>query len=220
MTITDLDLCDHLQLLYDKPDDPTWEYLNKVDGAYVAARIVDDGVLEILWRGSVTPLDWFLDAISETPIYVDELGFVPSGFYAGVHEAMPSLTEYISQKSAAHAFKRIVVSGHSLGAARAMQCAGLLRVIMPAVPVSWVTFCPPRPGMSKLVTILGAGRWYRNREDPVTFVPIDAGLLKHPGTMTHLDVKPPADDEWGPLAPHHLALCRTGVAALNPIPTI
>lgn len=169
-----------------------WAAIKKIDNTDV-----------IVFRGSVTPEDWFQD-FQAVPIYHNLLGGVEKGFLEGLDEIYAKVSLVIG--------KNPIVTGHSLGAARACIFGGLLAATNNP-PAATVGFGCPRPGYDKLTEILEPipVRLYRNRYDPVTEVPVPVPLLcpwQHPRYLIHLSV-PPLDD--GVLADHNITLYQAGV---------
>ncbi len=158
--------------------------------------------VSLTFRGSTDAADWFRDFEAQM---VDDpiLGGVHFGFLQGLRPLLDTIRPMLATD------KRIVVEGHSLGAGRAHLMAALLQ--REAFIVERVLFGSPRPGGTKLATILNQHpcRSFRNRRDPVCAVPFDIPLFdeyRHPEPQIHLDQAPPPDDSWGPMADHHMPL--------------
>ena len=159
----------------------------------------------VVCRGSTTLPDWIENFI-DVPVYVPGLGRVEKGFLDGAMAFFDAVRHEVAPP--------IVVTGHSRGAAVADILAAKLLLEF-GTGVWSVTFAKPRPGFASLSALLARrARWYRNRKDPVTFVPYLFGEYQHPGDLVLLDVPPPAGDPWGPLAEHHSELYAAGVHAL------
>lgn len=183
--------------------DNVWEF----DGCHAARRVID-GQDVIVFRGSKDAEDWIRD-VEAVPVWDYALGFVHAGFLAGVRDVLGAL--------ASTAGKDIVVTGHSLGGARARILAGLLAYSGQPVKQCCV-FGSPRPGFANLARILQKSGTpmasYRNRNDPVPLVPFMGGLYQHPDQWVALDAAPPADD-LEPLRDHHIARYQEGLAKLG-----
>jgi hypothetical protein len=219
VTITDLDLCDLCQRLYDLPTPDAWDLFwdEKDWGLCAALRVAGDRDI-VIHRGSSTPLDWYDDARSELPHVPPDptLGEVPAGFYAPLPKWHAASYHAIRIGS--------IVIGHSLGAARAVEHGALLTAIGKP-PVAVVVWGCPRPGTQRLNDIYGAipVRWYCNASDPVVNVPLSVPVVLpwvHCGAETRLNEPGPDNDPWLLLKDHHLSLYRAGVAKLDPMPGV
>ncbi len=210
--ITDHDIARLCVGIYDYPGKPPVEWHYKVTGneaadsygvCWALARL--DGFDVVVFRGSVTILDWVrdLEALAWRPIEHPRLGFVHSGFLRHMPDVWTELRPNIKQP--------VVVAGHSLGAGRASIMAGLMTVDG-VPPVARVVFGEPRPGFTQLRDILQVvpGRSYRNGDgkdhDPITDVPLRMGPLQyyHPTPMIDVYGPPPESDAWGPFRFHHM----------------
>jgi lipase (class 3) len=126
-----------------------------------------DGFDVVVLRGSVTLQDWLRDA--QALAMPSRIGHVHSGFYAGMEHMWTDLKAMLSQPA--------IVTGHSLGAARAAVLTALMTVDG-VPPVARVVFGEPKPGLldfAKLITGI-PGRSYRNGDsthhDLITDVPL------------------------------------------------
>lgn len=167
----------------------------------------------IVLRGSVTPLDWVRDfrALARP----SRIGHVHIGFFAGMENMWTDARPLVSQPA--------IVTGHSLGAARAAVLAALMTVDG-TPPVARVVFGEPKPGMIDLAEIIKSipGRSYRNgndvHHDLVTDVPFSFPPLQyvHPTPIIPVCCKPDGDEfaELGVFAWHHMELYETAVAVL------
>ncbi len=207
--MTELEMIDLCAQLYDPGQAAAWDHLIDDPECYCAIRHVGPDASAVVFRGSTTPLDWYND-LDEEPVYDRQLGPVHGGFYSGVRNRHADIVSLLRP--------RVIVLGHSLGAARAILEAGLLIAngIMPEAVRGWGC---PRPGFATLSNVIARcpnALWWRNRHDPVTYVPWRAGAFKHAGEARVVDVPGVYPDPWLFLAEHHLALYRTGIAALAP----
>lgn len=212
---TDLDLA---QVCWDLYYDPgKLDRVITTSGVTVGIAHKDDHSI-ICFRGSTTVLDWLRDLQAQM-VFDMYLGGVELGFMQGLREiigerpggAVPGVPVY--------------VTGHSLGAARALIFVAM--ETLKGLPIAGVTvFGPPRPGASKLKEILAPVpiRMYRNRRDPVCDVPLDIPLLDpymHVRDLIHVDVAPPSNDPWLFAADHHMDLylkaMQNAVASANPV---
>ena len=210
--ITDLDLirasCDTY--------DPTvrWDQSWVRDDIHVALRHSGDSDI-IAFRGSVDEADWIAD-MQGWPSKHPQLGYCHSGFLTGMEDVYSELAMAVSPD------RPFAITGHSLGAARALILAGLFAVRGPK-PLMVVTFGTPRPGMAKLSNILNTGgffiKHFKNGPDPVAEVPLTLAplwLYQKPQPDTPLSVAP-ADDADDPFHWHHAPLYLEGVKRLQPI---
>ena len=184
--ITDYELC----LLEAATYDPgtSWDTRWTTGGVYVYHRNVR-GYDVIAFRGSDNMEDWLRD-LKGWPKYHPKLGFCHAGFLEDMDLVAQEVLLLLQPAS------KVVVIGHSLGAARALILAALMTVsgLKPDYVVVWGE---PRPGFSKLKNILLGGgfliRSYKNRNDPVTLLPYYFGLYRHVTDPIKLDVPMPAD---------------------------
>jgi predicted lipase len=188
-----------------------WSNIWATDGAY-AALTHSNGYDVVVWRGSVTKLDFLEDFASEVPIWDKELGHCAYGFHQGMRQSQPAIDAVIGQNP-------IIVTGHSLGAAHAaLYAAHLIAIGKPLVALT--NFGEPRPGFERIRDLLKNTQVhsYRNNSDPVTEVPTigigNADLYVHSNKLIPLSVSPPANDPWGPLQDHHIDLYIQGVINL------
>jgi surfactin synthase thioesterase subunit len=86
------------------------------------------------------------------------IGHVHSGFYAGMEHMWADLKPMLSQPA--------IITGHSLGAARADVLTALMTVDS-VLPVARVVFGEPKPGLLDLAKLITGipGRSYRNGDD-------------------------------------------------------
>jgi len=202
--ITDLDLARACADTYAPGAVPTW---NTADvHAFLFQR---DGYAIIAFEGSASVQDWLQDfdaaAIPRTIDHI-ELGWVHDGFAEDVEEIFERIVAGLPADP-------IAITGHSKGAAEALIFAALLHNHLPDRNIARVsTFGTPRPGALNGLLAGLAGADYRNRNDPVCLVP---PYLTHPRVMTALDAAAQADDPWGPLRDHHVALYIAGVQKLE-----
>lgn len=170
-----------------------------------------DGVNVIAFRGSQSATDWIMDA-SALPVWEPRLGFVHGGFLVGVNDVFIAASLIDGP---------VVLTGHSLGAARARICAGLFAYYQrPALQC--VVFGSPKPAFANLRRILEKSgtlmRSYRNSNDPIPLVPFGAGLYEHTDEWIPLTVHA-APDDLEPLRDHKLALYMQGLTALQSAPS-
>ena len=177
--INDLYLARLCALAYDPG--ASWDHAWTTNSVYVYCRKVN-GTYVIVFRGSDNMEDWF-DNLKGWPTYHKDLGFCHTGFLEDMDVVVCEVLALVNGSP-------IVITGHSLGAPRALILGGLLTVLG-VKPQSIVVFGEPRPGFAKLKSVLLEGgfpiRSYRNRSDPVWLVPYYLGLYKHPTEPINLN---------------------------------
>lgn len=201
MSLNDLDAAQVCSDLYWHPE--TLDEIIEVDGVILGVRNYADATI-VCFRGSTTPQDWFRD-FRANMIADGQLGGVEAGFIIGIRAAMAKI-------NALNPINPLWITGHSLGAARAVICAGLLeaeKLLIPADEV--VVFGCPRPGGEQLKTILKdtSIRSYKNLYDPVCDVPFHIpGIAPyvHVRESIPVYVQPAEPDPWGIVADHHFEL--------------
>lgn len=210
MPVSDLDCARLCWSLYNEPNF-SWDDLllpAADDGICVAVKRIG-AVAVVVFRGSVSPQDWFRDFESELfhelPSPFDALGDVAVGFGEG-------MVDLFHAKMMAVLDTPWMVTGHSLGAARASLFAGM-GIAAGKPPIRRVAFGPPRVGcgdFAHVMSRLNLSPLYRNREDPVCDVPTSPPF-EHDRALTPLDAKPLPGDPWGLLAAHHIELYVDGL---------
>ncbi len=189
-----------------------WDYFDAGldDGCVWAIRKLP-GFDVVVFRGSITPQDWIRDfrALARP----SPIGHVHIGFYAGMESVWAQAKPLLNQPT--------IVTGHSLGAARACILTGLMvRDGMP--PVRRVTFGEPKPGLmdfAKLIADVPAA-CYRNgnseHHDLVADVPLSFPPLQyvHPTPIIAVLAEPTGDifDRLGAFGYHHMPLYEAAVA--------
>ena len=179
------------------------------DGIWFAIKKVGDDTVGV-FRGSVTPEDWFRDFLA-LPHYVKpypQMGFVHRGFDEGLDE--------LFEKAAPHLGRNPYIVGHSLGAARAWLFAGRL-VLAGNAPTRIAVCGSPRPAGRQFRDLMATTNHvsYRNQNDPVTLVPFTLPPwlpFVDPADFTYLNERPMRTDL---LASHDISLYGEGVALLE-----
>lgn len=127
-----------------------------------------DGFVVIAVRGTIPDsLQNWIRNIDALPSFEHpQLGVCHSGFMGAADGLMPLLAPHIAGRN-------VMVTGHSLGGAIAIDLAALLK-IAGNPPVAVVAFEPPRVGMEKMALFLATvdGVIYRFGDDPVPEVPM------------------------------------------------
>ncbi len=163
----------------------------------------------VVFRGSVTSLDWARDLFA-IPVPT-RVGSVHAGFFAGMEHMWRDLRPLLRQP--------VIVTGHSLGAARATILTALM-VADGIRPVRRVVLGEPRAGFKDLAEIVKQidGASYCNsfgsHHDLVCDVPIPFPDIPftHPTPLVRVSAPPLSGDRWGLFAYHHIELY---VAALR-----
>ncbi|CCE07436.1 hypothetical protein BRAS3843_2120003 [Bradyrhizobium sp. STM 3843] len=170
-----------------------------------------NGLDVVVLRGSRTLQDWLRD-IHAFPA-PSRIGHVHSGFYAGMEHMWSDLKRLLEQPA--------IVTGHSLGAARAAVLTALMTVDH-VPPVARVVFGEPKPGLldfAQLITRI-PGRSYRNGDDThhdlVTDVPFSFPPMQyvHPTPIIPVCAEPSGDlfSTMGVFAYHHVELYQAALA--------
>lgn len=170
-----------------------------------------DGYDVVVFRGSITLQDWLRDL---TAIAMpSRIGHVHTGFYAGMEHMWSDLKPILKQPA--------IVTGHSLGAARADVLAALMKVDG-SPPVERIVFGEPKPGLLDFAALLDGmpGRSYRNGDAthhdlvtdlPLTFPPEE---YVHPTPIIPV-CAPPSGSQFaqlGVFAWHHVELYETALS--------
>lgn len=156
------------------------------DGVCWALKRVD-GHDVIVFRGSSTLQDWLVD-FRALPL-VTPVGSVHSGFFSGMEQTWSDIRPLLRQP--------VILTGHSLGAARASILAGLM-IVDGHAPAGRIVFGEPRPGLADFAGLVKAvpGFSFRNGDasghDPVTDVPptIPPFNFTHPLPITAVTAMP------------------------------
>jgi hypothetical protein len=186
------------------------------DGIYAGLKRLGEVDL-IVFRGSKTALDWARDFFFADNLlwHHSGLGTLHAGFALGLEALSAAMLPELGP--------RVIIAGHSLGAARALICAGFLTLSGHA-PERIVVFGEPRPGFSRLGLVLAAVpiASYRNGNasgrDPVTYVPLaipEIAPYVHPREpLIDVTAAPAPADAFGPFGWHHMALYAQALDAL------
>ena len=217
--LTDTEIADLYAWLYTVLPTPagTWDHVLNVDGAYTAIKAIE-GVHYVMFRGSVTFLDWIEDfAQMALPFPDPTLGGVHDGFRIGVNIVRGAIDAIVGDQYP------LVIVGHSLGAGHAALYAGY-RVAAGRRVDAVVMFGEPRPGGETLAKILAGTtiRSYRNGDpqghDLVTDVPYGAPPLlnyRHPKPLIDCSRSPPVNDSWSLFRYHHFGLYCAALGAVG-----
>ena len=204
--MTDLECAQACADSYDQTT--SWWKLSEAQGVYVALRQVPSGCI-VCFRGSVTAQDWFRD-FEALPVEHPTLGWCEGGFLAGMNDVGAWVAGNLPEG-------QVSITGHSLGAARAMILAGLL-TSAGHVLERLVTFGCPKPGFEKLSGILLKGAYpitcYRNGPDPVAEVPLTLPEFPYRKPVADMPLYVAPADPRDPFAFHHMPLYLEGIKRL------
>lgn len=213
MLPNDVDLVNLSAAIYH--DTSSWDYLDAGtdDGVYYAIKKFDDCDV-VVFRGSITALDWWRD-LRAAPLETNNIGTVHEGFHAGMEHMWADARSMLT--------KPVVVTGHSLGAARADILCGLMAADK-CPPVHCAVFGEPRPGLPDFARIINRipRSVYCNGNstghDRVWDVPLRLfGKLDfiHPTMPTMVCAEPHGDliSKYGLFSFHHIELYQAAVAA-------
>lgn len=204
----DLAFCDLAVALYDKKRWGEFDYVNEVAGVCFAVKKLSDRNV-LLYRGSITPLDWVRDfeALPEVMKLHPQLGFVHSGMAQGMDEALADAIAHSDLDQPFHP------GGHSLGGGRAALATGLL-INEGYFVIRSTLFGCHNSGTARLRKLVSSrpGASYRNRQDPVPLLPT-VPPFAHPRDWTPLDAAPDVNPT-DPFNDHNIKLYRAGLAKL------
>ena len=195
----------HCQLIYDNPS-----YFDKIidnGSVYLGIKVVGKR-FTVTCRGSLSPADWYHDAISFLFTRHPILGLVGNGFIDGVDDAFTQVCQSLPSRHPGETYPlSIEVYGHSLGGAHATYLAGLFHNA--GFIVKLVAFESPKCCGQPLLSLLEDCdvTCYRNGNDIVTDAPID---LVHPRALIVLNC-PPVTGDITPFKYHHMALIVCGL---------
>jgi hypothetical protein len=150
-------------------DRTNWAHYWTFDDVIVGHQVIDGDDL-IALRGSADTEDWVRDAAA-IPEWHHDLGFVHAGFLAGMDDVF---AECVAGPLGTMDTK-LVITGHSLGGARARILAGLFACA--GFQVQQLTvFGSPKPAFVNLARIIQKSGMqhtsYRNRNDIVPTLPL------------------------------------------------
>lgn len=221
--ITDFEIADLCTRIYAEVGEPPveWDFFEAGLGDHgVCFGIIRLGDIDyVIFRGSKVFLDWRRDTDWWSRPRIDaRLGPVWPGFVDAMPEAWQEIKTRISD--------RVVIGGHSLGAARTSPLAALMK-LDGIKPLARVVFGEPYPGMQPLANLIAdiPSRSYRNGDphhhDVVTDVPYPLPLLNwvHPSPLIHVTAAPTqqATDLLGRLFNwHHCPLYRQAMKNMVP----
>ncbi len=199
--------------MYEYPDSPAiaWDYLEagtNADDIYFG-WVRYNGVLWLVYRGSVTKTDWAHDLYTfYNPCISDALGPVHPGFYSGLQA---TVQKFLNARKPG---EPIGITGHSLAAGRGSLATGLCCVAN-ARPDYRIVFGEPHSASSELSGIIrpvATSLSYRNTGgsnstwedvDEITRVP---PWFDVPTERLDMTVTPDPDDPWGAFRFHHMGL--------------
>ena len=158
---------------------------------------ISDGVFYIAFRGTESIRDWLSDANTirvpmDLPSIVDEKrpkvhwGFLRQ-FRSLQEHIVNDILDYLIN---CRGIPKIVITGHSLGAAQASLAALYFSLFYPLIDVYCYTFGSPRVGHSRFVHLFKKHvhdhKRFVNEDDPVTMIPFATRFIHLPN-MYHID---------------------------------
>lgn len=210
MDITPLMLAQASKEIYSAPASAYHNYW-ETDSVVIGHECVGDTSFLTL-RGSLTTEDWLRDA-EAIPEWHSQLGFVHSGFLQGMDEVFANVRKVVQPN--------VVITGHSLGGARARILAALFAVNnqhIAGTSLEVCTFGSPKPGFINLARIIQKSGMkhtsYRNRNDIVPTLPFILPW-EHTEPWIALDAAP-EDSDLEPLRDHS---CDLYIKASASLPT-
>jgi hypothetical protein len=211
----DLDLVNLSAAIYDSGS--KWDHFDPgaIDDEVCWALKHLDGFDVVVFRGSITALDWWLDLEFE-PIET-RIGTVHSGFFTGMEQMWSEVKPMLKQP--------VMITGHSLGAARADMLCGLMAADKAPVAHSAV-FGEPRPGLSDFAHTLSKidrvayCNGDKHGHDRVCDVPLRLQQIAdldfiHPKRLVLVTAEPEGNffATHGLFAWHHISLYQKAIAA-------
>lgn len=219
--MTDLDLA-NLQYAVYHPKQATvrLDWIGEEFGIFFGLHRDGDGVMNVVFRGSDTFIDWVKDAEAlASPVTHFSLGPVHPGFLEGMEDFWQSLKKYNKPP-----FR---LCGHSLGAGRARILTGLM-VEDNLPPVSCVCWGEPKSGFQQLADLTAKipGNSYQNtngtKRDPIYDIPVNILFEKYVHDRSVVPVSRPAStDDWhgiphnSSLALHNFILYQEAMASIK-----
>lgn len=200
----------------DKPFE--WDFCDdgtNDDGVFWALMIDADAIY-VVFRGSASLQDWLRDLNCWAKPWVHSaLGPVHPGFLLGIEQVAHELSDRITALDPA-GHKPVILTGHSLGAARATICAGML--IAKGLlhnPLGRIVFGEPRPSfrfladmlkynLAQNVSYMAASERGHDRvtDLPFSFPPEE---FVHATPLIAVDVQPAPGDPLGIFAWHRMS---------------
>jgi len=205
--MTPLEICEYARGIYSPVPagmfDKTFEVGCVVFGH---AKVGDVDVLAL--RGSENADDWFHD-LTFIPEWHRQLGFVHAGFLHDMDDVFAAVRGIVGSK--------VIITGHSLGGARARILAALFAYN--GVPVDTVcVFGSPKPAFTNLARIIQKSSIkhlsFRNRNDIVPCMPLTIEpFLDFVHTEDWMPISAaPAETNLEPLRDHGIDLYAQGLA--------
>jgi len=197
--------------IYDPSTKDKWLHYWDQDGGsndmHVAHTRIDD-VDVLVFRGTDKLEEWLIDA-EAWPCYHRQLGFLHSGFALYADAILEETSQMVGSK--------VVITGHSLGGARARILAA--HRIITGLPVDQLcVFGSPKPGFVNWARVIQKSGMvhesFRNRNDCVPLMPGLFPFWEHSEEWGILDAAP-AEDDFEALRDHSIVLYRDGLVNLG-----
>ncbi len=194
-----------------------FSYVDDGEDDGVVWAVAHEGDTDVVaFRGSVTPGDWLRDTFA-TPYADRDLGPVHHGFYLGLRNVWADMQPLLRGGP-------VVLTGHSLGAARAAIMSGIM-VSFGRPPAARIVFGEPKPGFQQLADVckIVPTKSFRNgcgiNHDVVTDLPLTVPVFGlhyvRQGLVTPVDVDPDPDDQSGVFTYHHIHLYLKAMQTLE-----
>lgn len=182
-----------------------WDHYWDVDGVVLAHRRIA-GQDALVFRGSATAEDWARDFIA-VPVVDLEVGLVHAGFVAGMDDLLAQVQYTLKGP--------YVITGHSLGGARARIAAA--KLLGRGFSVAQVcVFGSPKPGFGRLAAAFNGRpcihQSFRHGEDPVPNLPFGS-MWKHTEPWQALPDVSPTKDLADDLLDHRVSNYVQGLAS-------
>lgn len=194
--LTTTAICDLYANLYTSLSVPagTWDHVIPVDGAYAAIKRIDN-IDYVMFRGSVTLIDWIEDFDDCALPFADS---ILGGVHPGARLGALAIKDQIDSLVGDH----VVFVGHSLGALHAAVAAGY-RVAAGKPLDAVILFGEPRPGGPKLSALLANTftQSFRNADAGGHDIITDVARALPP-LLPYQHIKDPLTDVCGAPDPH------------------
>ena len=214
--LSDIEIVQMCADIYSDTQAPYWNFYDCGPGDHdICYGIRREGDTDyVIFRGSKVFLDWFRDGDWWSRPTVDpRLGEIWPGFVVDMDAAWTEIQHHVGAK--------VVVGGHSLGAARASVLAGYM-LVDGCKPLARICFGEPNTGFPKFCNFVSQvpGRTYKNfgdlGHDHVTDVPYNIPIIApygKPPTKLNVTATPggPEIEQLGFFSYHHINLYVKGM---------
>jgi hypothetical protein len=185
--------------IYDESKKAQWLHYWEKDDVVVGHIALECGTDVIVFRGSEQSIDWVRN-LELWPTWYDGLGYLHAGFSQGIEEVVADTASCLGGK--------VVVTGHSLGGARARIFAAMRHIRGLAIDQVTV-FGSPKPGFGKLSEVIQTSGMvhtsYRHGSDPVPELPGILPFWQHPEPWSDLLSHDNSDEGLIEIGDHFMA---------------